>query len=61
MVEDGWLAVRRGSAIRFPQDPNQHRPQRPVLLAIDQQLAEGAALRVAQNSPIRSARSKWGA
>jgi hypothetical protein len=32
----------------------------PVLLAVDQQLGEGARLRVPQNSPIRSGRSKSG-
>jgi len=31
-----------------------------VLLAVDQELGEGATLRVAQNSPIRSGRSKVG-
>jgi hypothetical protein len=30
-----------------PQHLNQHRPERRVLLAVDQQLGEGAALRVA--------------
>jgi hypothetical protein len=39
--------VRRGSAIAFSQHSDEHRPQRPVLLAVDQQLGEGAALRVA--------------
>jgi hypothetical protein len=29
------------------QHPDQHRPKGPVLLAVDQQLSEGAALRVA--------------
>src|SRR5215216_6984887 len=32
--------------IRFPQHPDEHRPQRPVLLAVDQQLGEDARLRV---------------
>jgi hypothetical protein len=32
--------------IRFPQHPDQHRPEGPILLAIDQQLAEGPRLRV---------------
>ena len=27
--------------------PDQHRPQRPILLAVDQELGEGATLRVA--------------
>jgi hypothetical protein len=30
-----------------PQHPDQHRSERPVLLAVDQRLGEGAALRVA--------------
>jgi len=34
-------------ALRFPQHPDQHRPKDPVLLAVDQELGEGAALRVA--------------
>ena len=39
--------MRHGSAIRLPQHPDQHRSKRPVLLAVDQQLGEGATLRVA--------------
>ena len=35
------------SALGLPQHANEHRPKRPVLLAVDQQLREGAALRVA--------------
>ena len=35
------------SATGFSQHPDQHRSQRPVLLAVDQELGEGAALRVA--------------
>jgi hypothetical protein len=34
------------SPIRLPQHPNQHRSQRPILLAVDQQLGEGATLGV---------------
>jgi hypothetical protein len=34
-------------ALSLPQHPDEHRPERPVLLAVDQQLGEGAALRVA--------------
>jgi hypothetical protein len=29
----------------LPQHPDQHRSKRPILLAVDQQLREGAALR----------------
>ena len=43
-----WGAVLGGTrALALPQHPDQHRPERPVLLAVDQQLGEGAALRVA--------------
>ena len=44
----------------LPQHPDEHRPKRPILLAVDQELGEGATLRVAPDSPIRSARSKSG-
>jgi hypothetical protein len=33
-------SVRRGS-VRLPKHPDEHRPERPVLLALDQQLGEG--------------------
>jgi hypothetical protein len=39
--------LRLASSVGLPQHPDQHRPQGPVLLAVDQQLGEGAALRVA--------------
>ena len=42
--------MRRGRVALAPavsQHPDEHRPQRPVLLAVDQQLVEGAALWVA--------------
>jgi hypothetical protein len=29
----------------LPQHPDEHCPERPVLLAVDQQVGEGAALR----------------
>jgi hypothetical protein len=32
--------------VPLPQHPDEHRSQRPVLLAVDQELGEGAALRV---------------
>ena len=32
--------------IRFAQHPDEHRPKRPILLAVDQELGEGAALAV---------------
>jgi hypothetical protein len=41
------VACLSGSVIALPQHPDQHRPERPVLLAVDQQLGEGAALRIA--------------
>jgi hypothetical protein len=28
----------------FAQHPDEHRPKRPILLAVDQELGEGAAL-----------------
>ena len=31
---------------RLPQHPDEHRPERPILLAVDQQLGEGPRLRV---------------
>ena len=34
-------------AFGLSQHPDQHSPECPVLLAVDQQLGEGAALRVA--------------
>jgi hypothetical protein len=33
----GWLEL----ALGFPQHADEHRPQRPVLLAVDQELGEG--------------------
>ena len=35
-----------GRELGLPQHPDEHRPQRPILLAVDQQLGEGARLRV---------------
>src|SRR4029453_6877012 len=34
------------STLRLPQHPDQHRPERPVLLAVDQQFSEGTGLGV---------------
>jgi hypothetical protein len=31
----------------FAEHPDQHRPERPILLAVDKELGEGAALGVA--------------
>jgi hypothetical protein len=33
--------------LHVPQHPDQHRPHRPILFAVDQELGECAALRVA--------------
>ena len=33
--------------VPLPQQSDQHRPKRPVLLAVDQQFGEGATLQVA--------------
>jgi hypothetical protein len=41
-----WLRPKWLS-LSLPQHPDQHRPQDPVLLAVDQELSKGAALRVA--------------
>jgi hypothetical protein len=38
---------RANFAIGLPLHPDQHRPKRPVLHAVDQEFREGAALRVA--------------
>ena len=51
--------VRRGSAIRFPQHPNQHRSKRPVLLAVDQEFRERPDLRARPRS-IRDSRDRRG-
>jgi hypothetical protein len=36
---------RRGSLFNLSQHPDEHRPERPVLLAVDQQVGEGAGSR----------------
>jgi hypothetical protein len=46
-ASNGRLAVRRApaaprSAIGLPQHPDKHRPQGPVLLAVDQELGRTA-------------------
>jgi hypothetical protein len=43
----GRSSAKMFSRLGFSQHADQHRPQRPVLLAVDQQFGEGAALRVA--------------
>jgi hypothetical protein len=50
-------------AVRLPQHPNEHRPERSVLLAVDQELGEGAGLRVRLgrcpiHHPLRSRRRR---
>jgi hypothetical protein len=40
LVQADWLAFPIG----ISQHPDQHRPERPVLLAVDQQFGEGTAL-----------------
>ena len=46
-----WTVAVRPNALAsplgLPQHPDEHRPERPVLLAVDQELGEGAALRIA--------------
>ena len=34
-------------ALQLPQHPDEHRPEGSILLAVDQELSERAALRVA--------------
>ena len=50
---------RRTLAV-LPQHPDEHRSERPVLLTVDQQLGEGATLRVAPelSDPVGRARSR---
>jgi hypothetical protein len=40
------LPTRLASLLILPQHPDEHRPQRPVLLAVDQELGERPRLRV---------------
>ena len=40
-------ALADAGGVSLPQHPDQHRPRRPILLAVDQELGEGAALGVA--------------
>ncbi len=44
-----WLSgcPRRTRAVGLPKHADEHRPECPVLLAVDQELGEGAALWVA--------------
>ena len=43
----GSAMDQNGLAVSLSQHAYQHRSERPILLAVDQQLGEGAALRVA--------------
>jgi hypothetical protein len=45
---------------RPPQHPDKHRPNNPVLLAVDQELGEGTAPWIAPDLSIMSARSASG-
>jgi hypothetical protein len=38
-----------GVPVALPQHPNEHRPERPVLLAVDQQLAKARLPRGIRN------------
>jgi len=55
-----WFPSQTPLRLSLPQHPDAHRPERPVFLAIDEQLGEGAALRVAPelSNPGRLARSR---
>jgi hypothetical protein len=46
-----------GLQLRLPQHADQHGPERPILLAVDQQLGECAVCGRLQHSPIHSAPS----
>jgi hypothetical protein len=41
-------SLGRTRALGFHQHADEHRPKRPILLAVDQQLGEGAGSRCAQ-------------
>src|SRR5215203_6402090 len=41
-------------AVGLPQHPDQHRPERPIILAVDQRWAESYGSAGLQNSPIPS-------
>ena len=45
LIDDPRYAHGQVLAIGFPQHPDEHCPKRPVLLAVDQQLDEGAGRR----------------
>ena len=38
-------SVAASAPLHLPKHPDEHRPQRPVLLAIDQEFREGAVLK----------------
>ena len=44
-------SIKTLSALQLPQHPDEYRPERPILLAVDQQFGEGAALRVGPELP----------
>jgi hypothetical protein len=51
----------RMSSAPLPQHPDKHRPESPILLAVDQQLGEGPRILGFPNrGPIASTRSKSG-
>jgi hypothetical protein len=51
----------RHLTVGLPQHPHQHGPQRPVLLAVDEELGEGAALWVAPESTVPAVRESTAA
>ena len=63
LTRRGWRLAPPPSATgerRLPQDADQHRPERPIPLAVHQHLGEGATLRIAPRTrPIRSTRPQW--
>ena len=54
-----WPGYQR-LAVALPQHPDEHRPKRPILLAVDKQFGEGTCLGFPQYEPMASARSKSG-
>ena len=54
-VQTCALARYRSRTSPFPQHPDEHRPEHPILLAVNQQFAEGAGSAVA---PVLRSRSR---
>jgi hypothetical protein len=46
-MERAHLSDLASAPVGLPQHPDEHRPQRPITLAVDRELGDGAALWVA--------------